>query len=169
MTFPFFISCYAKNCNPKVTTAALNMLQRLLCGEKASRSSFCPPYGTIVLVMPHEAAPSRVLLLALLVENKLLVSKGKREARGHRGTWDEGGPVRMATRLHPMVSGQPEWKESSEQGKGNSAAYTQVNSLVSVPLRLSPHHGVHFCDSIPTSHQSVAAAANFEPLTAIRG
>lgn len=91
MTFPFFFSCYAKNCNPKVTAAALNMLQRLLCGEKASRSSFCPPYGTIVLVMPHEAAPSRVLLLALLVENKLLVSKGKREARGHRGAWDEGG------------------------------------------------------------------------------
>lgn len=107
MTFPFFFSCYAKNCNPKVTAAALNMLQRLLCGEKASRSSFCPPYGTIVLVMPHEAAPSRVLLLALLVENKLLVSKGKREARGHRGAWDEGAPVRMLARLHPMVSGQP--------------------------------------------------------------
>lgn len=57
MTFPFFITCYAKNWSPRVTAAAHNMPQRLLCGEKASLSSFCLPYGTIVLVMLHKAPP----------------------------------------------------------------------------------------------------------------
>lgn len=56
--FPFFISCYAKNCNPKVTAATHNMLHRLLCAEKASGRSFCSPYGPIVLVMPYNAPPS---------------------------------------------------------------------------------------------------------------
>lgn len=55
--FPFFISCYAKNCNPKVTAATHNMLHRLLCAEKASGRSFCSPYGPIVLVMPYNAPP----------------------------------------------------------------------------------------------------------------
>lgn len=106
-----------------MTVAAHNMLQRLLCGEKTSLSSFCPPYGTIVVVMLHEAAPLQSLLPALLVENKLLVSQGKQEARGHRGMWDVGlvHAWRLGFSRRSASSQLEKCNELSEQGRENSA------------------------------------------------
>lgn len=90
-----------------MTAAAHNMLRCLSHAEKASGRSFCSPYGAIVLVMPHNAPPLRSLLLALLLENKLLVSQ-----RRAGGPWTHkcvrcGAPMRVAGRFHPTAGDKP--------------------------------------------------------------
>lgn len=94
-----------------------NVQHRLLCAEKASGRSFCSPYGAIVLVMPYNAPPQS-LLLALLVENKLLVSQ-----RRAGGLWTQkcvrcGAPMRVAGRFPPTASDKP-----AEGSRGNGKAF----------------------------------------------
>lgn len=113
-----------------MTAAAHNMLRCLSHAEKASGRSFCSPYGAIVLVMlhnapPHPPAPAWSLLLAPLLENKLLVSQ-----RRAGGPWTHkcvrcGAPMRVAGRFNPTAGDKPAG-EVSERWRRVSAPQRDV-------------------------------------------